>query len=185
MDKLLNLLSSKSTRYILWRVWGALLGIYAICAILPPWLGRPITAAAGVIVLVGYPFILIFGLPSDTLSRPSRMVALAAAILYALLVAITALEGADFRLPDSAVADVIGAAAGLLCFAPFFLATSALGAARRRLKLYKPLDHIATFIALLYAPFGGLAIIRRLVRPVVERSQEQSSAGLTAAWSGS
>jgi hypothetical protein len=157
----------------------ALFCSYALTAALPPWISLPLATAVAFVALFGYPLLVVFGLPTEYTTPLARRLSLAA---FAVMMATCVLSIADpSRFPSVAqhpALRILGGALTLLLFLPFYLATHALGEARRRLGRYKPLDSLGTFLSLMYFPFGGVVFVQRTVRDVIERGAPNSEGSI-------
>jgi hypothetical protein len=120
--------------------------------------------------LLGYPLVIVFGLPSEYTTPLARRVCFAALAVMVLVCVLSSDDPSQFpRAAQNPAVRILGSVLTLLLFSPFYFATHALGEARRSLGRYKPMDSLGTFLSLLYLPFGGVVFVQRTVRDVVGR----------------
>ncbi|MBS0376740.1 MAG: hypothetical protein JSR73_19360 [Proteobacteria bacterium] len=172
MEALLRYFEARPARVVLLWLWTLIIPGVVLSRTLPWPYSESIDDFVKFTTLLGYPQLIIFGLPEPALSRPFQWIARASFALQVAVVVVSLFSTPGPASPvEGVLGQLLGAVGGVLIVSPLFLATSALGAARRRLGLYKPFDFVGTFVALAYLPLGGLVPLRRLLRPVLEGSR--------------
>lgn len=169
-----------------WHIFSAALLTSFVGAAFNASTNHPVLTALGsllgVLLLFGYPLLIIFGFPEPYSTLVRRRIALAGAVL--LLVALLAVSlGAPQSRPE--MPDWLGAVLGfpfvILLYAPFFIATSVIDDARRALGKYKPLDCIITWLCVVTYPALGVFFIQRTVAPVLtDLGESRTSRSSTA-----
>jgi hypothetical protein len=176
MTDLLLWVSRKSSLFVLAMVWALALAGALFVNVQFPWPVRLVGTVLGIFVLFGYPLLIIFGFPARYSTVISRGVSIAA-VLTVVAAYIASIAGSPTSQPESVsgIQYVLGFLFGLFIFSPFVIATHVLGEARRSLGVYKPLDSIGAFTALLYFAFGGVFFVRAKVSEAVERIAARSA----------
>jgi hypothetical protein len=161
-----------------WRVAASFLAISLVTAPLDASLSHPallvVGAALGMVLTFGYPFLIIFGFPKPYATPSRRRIALASCALLLLAVVTAAQPGLEFQMPEW-LRFALGLLLGLMLFAPFFIATSVIGDARRTFGLYKLGDCIGTCVCIFSYPLFGVFFIQRVVASVLELLDSKGS----------
>ena len=125
----------------------------------------------------GYPFAVIFGFPAPYSTQRRRRIARCCMALLAVVAVTSALvPDLEAKTPEwvrglAGVPVVIGA------FAPFFMATSVIGDARRALGQYRMGHCVNTWICVLTYPVLGVFFIQRDVAKVLTALDSKASIG--------
>lgn len=180
MAVLLQSLAKLSPTELLFR-WWFLFCFLGLISLSPPLEGL---AAAGAFALfVGYPYILILGLPPGIV-RPSIRSAARWLLLGFVVVALVMAVAIPF-LPDNYATPhnpgslrdwaelAFGLAACLVVFSPFFLGAAALNDTRHHMRQSPTLESIPNFLALYFGPFGGLLHVHRRIREILVPTSPQ------------
>ena len=177
-----------------WQVFAAVVAIVCVTAPLgapstPPLL-RVLSAGIGAVVMLGYPLLVIFGFPAPYSTPLRRQIALGSGALLCVVVLTMALAPATSLTAPEWWQAALGLPLVSLLYAPFFLATSVVGDARRALGRYLLGDCIGTWICLFSYPLFGVFFIQRTVASVLVALDAQGSSNLGSAlpsnnrWSG-
>jgi hypothetical protein len=167
MHRLLSWLTRKSALSIFIALWFAVLLAWATTWVMPMWITRTLKAAVDFAALIGYPLVVILGLPTQSTSRAIRVVSFASLLVAAVCSGASGFTGDTIVFPDGNAASIVGAVVVLLIFAPFFIATHVIGNARRALGQYKPLDFLWTWLELYAFALGGVFFVHRAVASIV------------------
>jgi len=169
MKRALAYVVTLTPKQVLLRVWALLLVAMVMSGIRPL---SGLASALGIVVIVGYSYLVILGATSSS-ARLKRVARTLCAFLIAFAVGVTAalpfLEARNMEAEaPGSVQDWVGLAivgpVNIAIFAPFFLATHVINEARRAKGVQKPFDGFLTFISLYFGLFGGLIYAHRLVR---------------------
>ena len=167
MEPVLRLLAPKSPGMLLMYAWASLLLLGPLAYVRAT---SGLATGAGALVLIGYPYMVALGLPSDKVRPRVRSAAqlLFSAFLVLVVIGIFAIpfldDPAEGR-PVSGLAAVGVMAAVVLVnvviFAPFFLATAVLNDVRKSIGVHQALDSLPIFLGFYFWWFGGVFYVHR------------------------
>jgi hypothetical protein len=175
MERFLLTLARLTPARLLLLLW-ALVAVITAVIYVPALEG--VATAGGFILLCGYPYVLILGLPGGVVRSSVRTWARWLFIgfcifLMALPLVLPAMtEG--YSTPSSPGSarewmEIVAAlAVNIVVFAPFVLGSAALNDLRRAAHQDPPMESISNFLALYFGLFGGLLYVHRRVREALD-----------------
>jgi hypothetical protein len=145
-----------------WKIFGFIILLSVITSPLSATVGsrilQGIAATVGLGVLFGYPAAVILGFPEPFSTAGRRRILWIAVSVLAASV-ISTIEGEGITTSDW-VRAVIAVPLTIVVCAPFFIATSVIGDARRALGSYKVGDCIGTWVSVMSYPLLGVFFIQ-------------------------
>jgi hypothetical protein len=167
--------SRKSPSAVFAMIWAVILLGWILDSIGLSPIIRSVGAAISTMILFGYPFLLIFGLPAKYSTKAERRLSILSVCVLGLICIASLIlnpSAPENQITDSWIKLVIGIPIDVLVFAPFFVATHILGQARRSLGVYRPLDSIGAWVSLFFFAFGGVFFLHRNVATAVQSLAE-------------
>ena len=134
-----------------------------------------VAVAVGLLLLCGYPYALILGLPNGVVGASLR--AWTRALFFGFLLALALLAVLGPFLPTEYSAPglvtqwlrlLAALAINIVIFAPFFLGAAALNDLLRAARKDLTLQSIPNFLALYFGIFGGWLYVHRRVREALD-----------------
>jgi hypothetical protein len=137
-----------------------------------------VATAALLLMFVGYPYVLVLGMPKGivrpAITKWARLwfvVLLGVATFLAIAVPLMPEEGYSTPVPPNTLRQWFEVGFALVgnvaVFSPFFIGAAALNDTRGALRQSAELESIPNFLALYFWPFGGILHIHRRVREVL------------------
>ena len=175
MERFLLTLASLTPARLLLLLW-VVVAVMTVLIYVPAFEG--VATAAGLVLLCGYPYVLILGLPEGVVRPAVRAWAhwlfRGFCILLVALPLVLPLVPDGYSTPSSPktarewLEIIVALAVNVVVFAPFFLGSAALNDLRRAAHQSPTLESIPNFLALYFGLFGGLLYVHRRVREALD-----------------